>query len=50
MALRGCIRVDCLPLQILLQENPAWSGTPVAVTREERPQSRILALNCEARE
>jgi protein ImuB len=50
MALWGCISIDCLPLQILLRENPAWSGTPVAVTREEKPQSPILALNREARE
>jgi protein ImuB len=50
MALRGCISVDRLPLQILLRENPGWERTPVAVTREERPQSPILALNREARE
>ncbi len=50
MALRGCISVDRLPLQILLKDNPRWRGTPVAVTREEKPQSPILALNREARE
>ena len=50
MALRGCISVDRLPLQVLLRENPGWKGTPVAVTKEERPQSPILALNREARE
>ncbi len=50
MALRGCISIDRLPLQILLKDNPAWEGTPVAVTREEKPQSPILALNREARE
>ncbi len=50
MGLRGCINVESLPLQILVKANPAWSGTPVAVTREEKPQSPILALNTEARE
>ncbi len=50
MALRGCISIDCLPLRILLQENPAWEGTPIAVTKEEKPQSQILAVNREARE
>jgi nucleotidyltransferase/DNA polymerase involved in DNA repair len=37
-------------LQILLNDNPSWVGTPVAVTREEKPQSPILALNREARD
>jgi protein ImuB len=50
MAPRGCINVDRLPLQILLKDNPAWAGSPVAVTREEKPQSPILALNRTARE
>ena len=50
MALRGCINVDRLPLQILLKENPGWGRTPVAVTKEEKPQSPILALNRKARE
>jgi protein ImuB len=50
MALRGCINVVCLPLQILLKDNPGWAGTPVAVTRDEKPQSPILALNREARQ
>jgi protein ImuB len=50
MALRGCISIDHLSLQILLQENPSWVGTPVAVTRDERPQSPILSLTREARE
>ena len=50
MARRGCVRVDSLSLQILLNDNPSWAGTPVAVTREEKPQSPILALNREARD
>jgi len=50
MALRGCISVDRLPLQILLRDHPSWAATPVAVTREEKPQSPILALNRAARE
>jgi protein ImuB len=50
MALRGCIRVHGLSLQILLGDNPSWKGSPVAVTREEKPQSPILDLNPEARE
>ena len=50
MGLRGCISIDSLPLQILLNDNPSWVGTPVAVTREEKPQSPILALNREARD
>ena len=50
MALRGCISINCLPLQILMKDNPGWEGTPVAVTKEEKPQSPILALNRQARE
>ncbi len=50
MPLRGCVRIHCLPLQVLLADNPSWKGTPVAVTRDERPQSPILALNRPARE
>ena len=50
MALRGCISIDCLPLRILLKDNPGWKGTPVAVTKEEKPQSPILAMNRHARE
>ena len=50
MGLRGCISIDSFSLQTLLKDNPAWAGTPVAVTREEKPQSPILALNREARE
>ncbi|HTP59024.1 MAG TPA: hypothetical protein VMM82_08910 [Spirochaetia bacterium] len=50
MALRGCINIDSLPLCILLNDNPSWKGMPVAVTREEKPRSPILALNREARE
>ncbi len=50
MARRGCISIRHLALQILLRENPLWRGTPVAVTREEKPRSPILALNREARD
>jgi protein ImuB len=50
MALRGCISIDHLSLQTLLKENPSWAGTPVAVTKDERPHSPILSLNREARE
>ena len=50
MAHRGCISIDRLPLQILLKDNPAWAGMPVAVTKEEKPQSPLLALNLQARE
>jgi protein ImuB len=50
MGLRGCVNIDCLPLQILLKDSPSWEGTPVAVTKEEKPQSPILALNRQARE
>jgi protein ImuB len=50
MALRGCIEVACLPLRILLLENPSWKETTVAVTKEEKPRSPILALNQKARE
>ena len=49
MGLRGCINAPGLPLQVLLNDNPAWQGSPVAVTRDERPQSPILALNRAAR-
>ncbi len=48
--LRACINVESLPLQILLKAFPGWEGMPVAVTKEEKPQSPILALNGEARE
>jgi protein ImuB len=50
MALRGCIDIHRLPLRVLLKDNPSWKGMPVAVTREEKPRSPILALNREARE
>ncbi len=50
MGTRGCVSIDSLPLQVLLRENPGWAGGPVAVTKEERPQSPILALNREARQ
>jgi protein ImuB len=50
MAFRGCINVDRLPLQVLLKKNPGWKGTPVAVTKDERPQSPILSMNREARD
>ena len=50
MALRGCIKIHGMSLQILLGDNPSWKGSPVAVTREEKPQSPILDLNREARE
>ena len=50
MAQRGCISIHQLALQILLRENPLWRGTPVAVTREEKPRSPILAMNREARD
>ena len=49
MAHRGCINVGSLPLQILLKDNPSWAGTPVAVTKEEKPRSPIIAVNREAR-
>jgi protein ImuB len=49
MGLRGCINIDRLLLQILLKDNPAWAGMPVAVTKEEKPQSPVLALNRGAR-
>jgi protein ImuB len=50
MALRGCIGIERIALQILLRDNPAWEGAPVAVTKEERPQSPLLAINKKARE
>ena len=50
MPLRGCVRIHCLPMQILLADNPSWRGAPVAITKEERPQSPIVSLNQEARE
>ena len=50
MALRACISIHNLPLCILLGDNPSWKGLPVAVTREEKPRSPILALNRAARE
>ncbi len=50
MALLGCINLPRLPLQILLHGNPGWKGLPVAVTKEEKPLSPILALNRAARE
>jgi protein ImuB len=50
MAPRGCVSVDSLPLQVLLRDHPSWAGEPLAVTREEKPQSPILYLNRAARE
>ena len=50
MGLRACINVQYLPLQILLKAFPDWAGMPVAITKEEKPQSPIIALNRVARE
>lgn len=44
----ACVEVPALPLQLLLERNREWlavPGTPIAVVREDRPQSPILWVN-----
>lgn len=47
----GCVEVPALPLQLLHERHPEWVraiGTPIAVVREDRPQSPILWVNAAA--
>ncbi|HUJ75494.1 MAG TPA: DNA polymerase Y family protein, partial [bacterium] len=41
----GCVEVPALPLQILLKTHPEWSGKPVVVVAEEKPQGAVLFAN-----
>jgi protein ImuB len=45
----ACVDVPALPLQVLLQLQPAWVNDPVAVVEDDRPQARVLFLNERAR-
>lgn len=44
----ACVEVPALPLQVLYERKREWlavPGTPIAVVREDRPQSPILWVN-----
>lgn len=46
----ACIDVPVLPLQILLERHPEWSGLPAVVVDRDTPQGRILWANRQARQ
>ncbi|MCO4762317.1 MAG: hypothetical protein KC502_12480 [Myxococcales bacterium] len=46
----ACVDLPALPLQLLLQQHPAWISEPAAVVADDRPQGRILHINRVARE
>jgi protein ImuB len=46
----ACVDLPALPLQLLLQQHPAWASLPVVVVDEDRPQGTILWGNEQARE
>jgi hypothetical protein len=45
----ACVDLPELPLQLLLRRHPEWTGAPVAVVAEDRPQAFILWVNESAR-
>ncbi|HPQ71172.1 MAG TPA: DNA polymerase Y family protein [bacterium] len=45
----ACIDVAQLPLQLLRLRHPEWSGQPVAVVEQDKPQGIILFASKEAR-
>jgi protein ImuB len=46
----ACVDLPALPLQLLLEQHPEWSGWPAAVVDEDKPQGLILWANAKARE
>jgi protein ImuB len=45
----ACINLPVFPIQLLLRQNPDWSGRPVAVVDFDKPQGTILWINEHAR-
>ncbi len=45
----ACVDLPAFPLQLLLRRHPEWSGRPVAVVAEDKPQGLILWVNEKAR-
>lgn len=45
----ACVNIAALPLQLLLQTEPAWREQPVVVVEDDRPQALVLFLNDRAR-
>jgi protein ImuB len=45
----ACVDLVAFPLQLLIGAHPAWIEQPVAVVEDERPQSRVLFVNAQAR-
>src|SRR3954463_4333239 len=43
------VELPALPLPLLVQRHPDWSGYPVAVVAEDKPQGLILWVNDKAR-
>jgi protein ImuB len=45
----ACVDLVAFPLQLLIGAHPEWIEQPVAVVEDERPQSRVLFVNAQAR-
>jgi protein ImuB len=45
----ACVDLVAFPLQLLIGAHPDWIEQPVAVVEDERPQSRVLFVNAQAR-
>ena len=45
----ACVNVAALPLQILLQVNPAWASQPACVVEDDKPNAAVLYVNTRAR-
>src|SRR5258708_39725355 len=45
----ACVNIAALPLQLLLQAEPAWRDQPAVVVEDDRPQALVLFLNARAR-
>lgn len=45
----ACVNIAALPLQLLLQAEPAWREQPAVVVEDDRPQALVLFLNERAR-
>lgn len=45
----ACVDLVAFPLQLLIGAHPEWIEQPVVVVEDERPQSRVLFVNAQAR-
>jgi protein ImuB len=46
----ACANLSAFPLQLLLKRHPEWTGYPVAVVTEDKPQGLICWVNEQARQ